>query len=114
MDEQPVALATSMRSPNNCVASLIYGVSPQPEQAPENSNSGGKSWLFLIAARFKCVGSTSGSVWKKSQLATSCSRSGGCGAILSALRPTWLLFFTGQAATQSAQPVQSSGEVWSE
>ena len=28
------------RSPKSCVISLMYGVSPQPEQAPENSNSG--------------------------------------------------------------------------
>jgi len=32
-----------MRSPNNCVASRMYGVSPQPTQAPENSKSGGNS-----------------------------------------------------------------------
>ena len=35
-----MALAISARSPNNCVRSLMYGVSPQPAQAPENSNSG--------------------------------------------------------------------------
>jgi hypothetical protein len=28
------------RSPNNCVSSLRYGVSPQPAQAPLNSNNG--------------------------------------------------------------------------
>ena len=33
MDEQPVALATMRRSPNSCVMSFRYGVSPQPEQA---------------------------------------------------------------------------------
>jgi hypothetical protein len=27
---QPVALATTMRSPNICVSSFTYGVSPQP------------------------------------------------------------------------------------
>ncbi len=40
MEEQPVALATIMRSPNSWVTSLTYGVSPQPAHAPENSNSG--------------------------------------------------------------------------
>ena len=34
MDEQPVALAMMARSPNSCVMSLTYGVSPQPAQAP--------------------------------------------------------------------------------
>jgi hypothetical protein len=37
MDEQPVALATNMESPNNLDTSVTYGVSPQPAQAPENS-----------------------------------------------------------------------------
>ena len=39
-EEHPVALATTMRSPNSWVNSLTYGVSPQPAQAPENSNKG--------------------------------------------------------------------------
>ena len=37
MDEHPVALAMSILSPKSCVASLMYGVSPHPEHAPENS-----------------------------------------------------------------------------
>ncbi len=37
MEEQPVALATTMRSPKSWVMTLTYGVSPQPAQAPENS-----------------------------------------------------------------------------
>ena len=39
-EEHPVALATISRSPNNWVINFTYGVSPQPEQAPENSNNG--------------------------------------------------------------------------
>src|SRR5436309_6444544 len=113
MDEQPVALATSIRSPNSCVASLMYGVSPQPEHAPENSNNGCKSCEFLIAARFRLALSTSGSSRKNSQLSFSRARMGGCGAILMALWPTCRLSFTGQASTHSPQPVQSSGETWS-
>ena len=35
-----MAFAISRRSPKSCVSSLMYGVSPQPEQAPENSKSG--------------------------------------------------------------------------
>src|SRR5215207_148740 len=97
------------RSPNNCVTSLIYGVSPQPEHAPENSNSGIISCEFLIVPTFSWVRSTSGNPRKKSQLVASCSRSGGCAAILIALRPTRRLSFTGQASTHKLQPVQSSG-----
>ena len=32
--------------------SLMYGVSPQPAHAPENSNSGCKNWLFLTAVSY--------------------------------------------------------------
>ena len=35
MLEQPVALAINIFSPKSMVASLMYGVSPQPPQAPE-------------------------------------------------------------------------------
>ena len=35
--EQPVAFAMYILSPNSCVTSFAYGVSPQPAQAPENS-----------------------------------------------------------------------------
>ena len=35
-----MALAMMARSPNSWLISLTYGVSPQPAQAPENSNSG--------------------------------------------------------------------------
>ena len=52
MEEQPVALATTMRSPNSCVMSLTYGVSPQPAHAPENSNSGWRNWLPLTVLVF--------------------------------------------------------------
>ena len=47
MEEHPVALATIMRSPKSWVISLMYGVSPQPAQAPENSNRGCANWLFF-------------------------------------------------------------------
>jgi hypothetical protein len=53
---QPVALATTMRSPNICVSSFTYGVSPQPcsqhtthfNQQPVSSNL--KSILLSVAA----------------------------------------------------------------
>ena len=47
MEEQPVAFAIIMRSPNSWVITLIYGVSPQPEHAPENSKYGIANWLPL-------------------------------------------------------------------
>ncbi len=40
IEEQPVALPMTMRSPKSWVSSLAYGVSPHPAQAPENSSSG--------------------------------------------------------------------------
>ena len=40
MEEQPVAFAMYILSPNSWVTSLAYGVSPQPPHAPENSRSG--------------------------------------------------------------------------
>ena len=35
IEEHPVASATIILSPNNCVTSLAYGVSPQPANAPK-------------------------------------------------------------------------------
>jgi hypothetical protein len=67
--------------------------------------------LHVLHLRVRELGlrSTSGSLRKKSQLARSDSRSGGCGAMLMAFLLASLLLFTGQTSTQSAQPVQSSG-----
>ena len=66
MEEQPVALltvidlisavfvairlATIICSPKSWVMHLRYGVSPQPAQAPLNSNRGCANWLFLTLA----------------------------------------------------------------
>src|SRR6266496_4505775 len=110
MLEQPVALAIIARSPNNWLSSFRYGVSPQPAQAPENSNSGSRSWTFLtlVQARPSAFGK-SGRPRKKSQFSHSAGRSGSTGAMLIALRLTLLLSLTGQTSTQSVQPVQSSG-----
>ena len=46
MDEQPVALATTIRSPTNWLSSFRYGVSPQPLQAPAD-------WKDAIAWRYR-------------------------------------------------------------
>src|SRR6187397_1204335 len=60
MEEQPVALATIILSPNNCVSNFKYGVSPQPLQAPENSNKGSSSCDPLTVDLFTLVLSISG------------------------------------------------------
>src|SRR5512140_2514021 len=109
MDEQPVAFATMARSPKSWLTSLTYGVSPQPEHAPENSNNGSSNCASLTRWVERRVRSASGSLSKNAQLAFSCSRIGTCGAMLTALSLTSVLFLTGQTSTQSAQPVQSSG-----
>src|SRR5947199_136005 len=57
----------------------MYGVSPQPLQAPENSKSGSSSCTSLTESSRTEDRSTSGSFRKKSQFATSASRSGGRG-----------------------------------
>src|ERR1700687_5664382 len=103
----------SARSPNSCESSLRYGVSPQPAQAPENSNSGWRSCESLTGVRVRPGRSTPGNSRKKSQLALSVSRSGGCGTMLMAFSRVSLLFFTGHTSKHSAQPVQSSGDTWS-
>src|SRR5450755_4374834 len=110
MEEQPVALAISRRSPNSCVKSLMYGVSPQPAQAPENSKGGSRGWTSLTWVWVRRSRSKSPSEEKKFQLALSGSRSGACGSMLMALCFASLLLFTGQTSTQRRQPVQSSGE----
>ena len=52
IDEHPVAFAIIILSPNNCVTSLAYGVSPHPAQAPENSSNGCSNWLPLTVFLF--------------------------------------------------------------
>ena len=44
MEEHPVALAIIILSPKSWVITLMYGVSPQPAQAPENSKYGAMNW----------------------------------------------------------------------
>src|ERR1019366_2456489 len=109
MDEQPVALAIIARSPNSRVISEMYGVSPQPAQAPENSNSGCSScWSFTWPWE-SFSRANSGICWKYSQYWLYFSRSGGCASMLMALCLASLLLLAGHTATHSPQPVQSSG-----
>src|ERR1041384_1297924 len=109
MEEQPVALAITERSPNNWETSFTYGVSPQPAQAPLNSNNGRSNCEFLMVDGLNNLRSRSGIFMKKSQFLASGSRKAGWGAMLRALRPTWVLSLTGQTSTHKVHPVQSSG-----
>src|SRR6266540_3825465 len=108
MEEQPVAFAMMSRSPNNCVSTLMYGVSPQPAHAPENSKRG----CCICILRTWSVGtlrrSISGIERKKFQFSRSRSRSGNCGCMLMAFKRASDLLRAGQTSTQIPQPVQSS------
>mmetsp|Transcript_43125 Transcript_43125/g.102752 ORF Transcript_43125/g.102752 Transcript_43125/m.102752 type:complete len:223 (-) Transcript_43125:541-1209(-) len=103
MEEQPVALAMTRRSPKSCVMSFTWGVSPQPSQAPENSKNG-----FWNCEPFTVVLSISsprsGSFTAKSQFSSSSWMTFSAGASVSAS--------AGQMRTQSSQPVQSHGDTW--
>src|SRR5678810_163569 len=99
MDEQPVAFATSSRSPNNWLSNFTYGVSPHPAHAPENSNSGCSNCTSFTIDGFRSFRPISGSFRKKSQFALSASRKGGCACMLIAFLLTSLLLFTGHTCT---------------
>src|SRR6266536_3513004 len=109
MEEQPVALATRSRSPNSWVSSLRYGVSPQPAQAPENSNSGSSACIARTLVAATARRSRSGRERKNSQFVRSAPQSGACGRMLMALSRASDLLRAGQTSTQIPQPVQSSG-----
>ena len=47
IDEHPVAFDMIKLFPNALVKFVIYGVSPQPAQAPEYSNFGSLKLIFL-------------------------------------------------------------------
>ena len=89
----------------------MYGVSPQPAQAPENSISGCRN-CEPFTSRRSVVRSTSGRPRKKSNALLSCSRSGGWGESSRALCLGLALSFAGQTSTHRPQPVQSSGATW--
>ena len=103
-----MALATISRSPNSCDRSLTYGVSPQPAQAPENSNSGCRNCVPRTVPKSTRDRSATGSVSKNATLSRSASTSGTRAARLIALRSGLSGAPTGQAWTHSSHPVQSS------
>ena len=76
----------SARSPNSCVISLMYGVSPQPAQAPENSNSGCSSCDVLDRSRDRPArGRSPADLQEEVPVGRFGSRSGGWAAMLIAL-----------------------------
>ena len=103
-----MALATISRSPNSCDRSLTYGVSPQPAQAPENSNSGCRNCVPRTVPKSTRDRSATGSVSKNATLSRSAATSGSRAARLIALRSGLSGAPTGQAWTHSSHPVQSS------
>ena len=80
---------------------MTYGVSPQPAQAPENSNRGCRYWLPLTVAVLTPV-LTTGCFMANSQFAS-------WAACVSSGFMTRALFLAGQVSAQLPQPVQSSG-----
>ena len=112
MEEQPVALATIIRSPICWVSNLRYGVSPQPAHAPENSKSGWASCDPFTVSSDSVVRSCSGSPRKYSKLTRSASRWFSIGVMSIALCLTASLLLAGQMLTHTPQPVQSSGATW--
>jgi hypothetical protein len=89
----------------------MYGVSPQPAQAPEYSKSGCRNCEPLTSALRSFV--RSGRAGQEELVVRALgSRSGGCGAMSIALCFGFDLSLAGQTITQSVQPVQSSGATW--
>mmetsp|Transcript_31414 Transcript_31414/g.98499 ORF Transcript_31414/g.98499 Transcript_31414/m.98499 type:complete len:249 (+) Transcript_31414:2577-3323(+) len=103
-EEQPLLLAMTMRSPNICVRSFTYGVSPQPEQAPLNSIRG--SWncepFTLILSIRLSLTDTALSEYSQCSLNVSCESFEGFISRAS----------SGHISTHTAQPVQSYGATW--
>src|SRR6266540_5367065 len=101
-----------MRSPNSWDRSFRYGVSPHPEHAPENSNSGCLACDLLIEAGSIAVRSISGIDRKNSKFARSRSRWSPMGSMLIDLCRTSSLLRAGHTLTHTVHPVQSSGATW--
>ena len=103
-----MALATVSRSPNSCVSSLRYGVSPHPAQAPENSKSGSRNWVPRTVPRSIRLRGLTGIVSKKATLSRPTSITPRSSVMLIALMSVPGTAVMGHASTHSPQPVQSS------
>ena len=100
---------STIRSPNSWLTRRRYGVSPQPLHAPENSNSGSRTWLPLIVSCGIRSRASGGMARNASQRARCSSRCDAIGSMLIALWPASVRLTTGQTSTHTPQPVQSSG-----
>src|SRR6476619_1108716 len=96
------------RSPNICVNNFTYGVSPQPEHAPEYSNNGSMNCVDFTSGTSDVRGGF-GSWRKNLKLTLSCSCNGAIGTMFNALFFGSALDFTGQISKHNVHPVQSSG-----
>ena len=101
-----------MRSPIIWVTSLMYGVSPQPAQAPENSNSGRLNWLPLMVPTLIRLSSTSGRARKVFQffevsVFSSSEFMAMARARISVFLPSAPFLRPGQTVTHRVQPQQS-------
>ena len=90
----------------------MYGVSPHPAHAPENSNNGCSAWDPFTESWGRASRSISGIVRKKSHDCLSAGRWSAAGSMLMALCRTSVFDFAGQTSTQTPHPVQSSGATW--
>ena len=110
IEEHPVAFAMYILSPNNCVTSFAYGVSPHPAHAPENSRSGCLNWLpfTVVSLNLATTSGFTGISVPKSKYFCSPAFS----SMLAIVRafstsPVSLFFLPGQTFTQDPHPVQS-------
>ena len=104
IEEHPVAFAIIILSPNNWVTNLMYGVSPHPAQAPENSISGCLNWLPLtvVGAIISPLGATLVVSTANAQFSTSTSW-------VSRGFITKAFCLAGHMSAQFPHPVQSIG-----
>src|SRR3984885_15276262 len=96
------------RSPNSWESTLRYGVSPQPAQAPEYSNSGCRNWGPGTGPKSTRDRSLVGRGSKKAMFSRSAATRGSLGRRLIALVTALPGRTTGQASTHRPHPVQSS------
>ena len=101
-------MATSSRSPNSWVSSRRYGVSPQPAQAPEYSNSGVRYCTPRTSDASRPAGLLSGRVAKNARLRALALEERRLGVHVDRADAGGLEAARRAASTHSSQPVQSS------
>ena len=107
MEEHPVAFAMYILSPNSCVISFAYGVSPQPAHAPENSSSGVLN-CFLYGVLFELGDDVF--LLRKRYVVIEILLRLNVGSMFSIAR-AFAPFLPGQTFAQEPHPVQSRAEM---